>query len=54
MPDEITCDALKIIPHIKNDPFRTISSHFFCRLHDYLSKKFGSDGHFEVSNISKS
>ena len=51
---KVTSDALKFIPHIKNDPFRTIVSHFFCRLYEYLSQKCSSNDHFEVSNISKS
>ena len=44
----ITSVTLKIVVHFKNDHFRTISSHLFCRLYVYLSQKFGSDSHFEV------
>ena len=35
-----------------NCRFTTISSHFFCYLHKYLSWKRSSDGHFEVLNRS--
>ena len=46
--------TVKIRTRLQNDPFRTISSLFFCKLHVYLSKKLASEGHFEVSNMSKS
>ena len=48
----VTSDALKIEPHFKNDHFTTISSHFFCRQHGYLSQKLDSGGHFEVPTMS--
>ena len=41
-------DAEKFVPNFENDHFTTISSHFFCRLHNNLSQKQGSDNHFEV------
>ena len=34
--------------------FTTISGHFFCHLHIYLSQNLGADDHFEGLNVSKS
>ena len=48
----LTSDVLKIVPLFKNDRLRNIPS-LFCRLYVYLSQILGSDGHFEVSNMSK-
>ena len=31
-----------------NGRFPTISSHFFCQLHEYLSQNRSSESHFEV------
>ena len=45
---------LKFVPNFKNDPFRTISSHLFRRIHVYLLQKLGSEGHFDVFNMPKS
>ena len=32
--------------------FTTISGHFFCQIHKYLSQYLSSDGHFEGLNMS--
>ena len=45
---------VKNCSRLKNDPFRTISSHFFGKLHVYLLQKLGSKGHFDESNMPKS
>ena len=34
--------------------FMTLSGLFFCQLHYYLSKNWGSDDHFDVPNMPKS
>ena len=47
---DITSDAIKIVPHFKNDPFGPFLV-IYCRLHVYLSQKLCSDDHFEVLHV---